>query len=96
MDRRVLRSITEKLGFEVLHMTQLLEELLAQDRLRLGEFSRSVTYHDPCDLGRNSGIYEAPRNVIRSVPGLTLVEMEENLQKVTRSVARKLRDGGRL
>jgi Fe-S oxidoreductase len=72
--------IGQPLGFEVLHMAQLLEELLAQDRLRLGEFSRSVTYHDPCDLGRNSGIYEAPRNVIRSVPGLTLVEMEENRQ----------------
>ena len=72
--------IGQPLGFEVLHMTQLLEELLAQDRLRLGEFSRSVTYHDPCDLGRNSGIYEAPRNVIRSVPGVTLVEMEENRQ----------------
>jgi Fe-S oxidoreductase len=72
--------IGQPLGFEVLHMAHLLEELLAQDRLRLGEFSRSVTYHDPCDLGRNSGIYEAPRNVIRSVPGLTLVEMEENRQ----------------
>jgi Fe-S oxidoreductase len=72
--------IGQPLGFEVLHMAQLLEELLAQDRLRLGEFSRSVTYHDSCDLGRNSGIYEAPRNVIRSVPGLTLVEMEENRQ----------------
>jgi heterodisulfide reductase subunit D len=68
----------EPLGFEVVHLTQLLEELLAQDRLRLGEFPRSVTYHDPCDLGRNSGIYEPPRNVIRSVPGVTLVEMEEN------------------
>jgi Fe-S oxidoreductase/FAD/FMN-containing dehydrogenase len=72
--------IGEPLGFEVLHVSQLLEELLADGRLKLGEFPRSVTYHDPCDLGRNSGIYEAPRNVIRSVPGAKLVEMVENRQ----------------
>jgi Fe-S oxidoreductase len=72
------KIIGEPLGFEVVHMTQLLEELLAQGRLRLGEFSRPLTYHDPCDLGRNSGIYEAPRNVIRGIPGATLVEMKEN------------------
>jgi Fe-S oxidoreductase/FAD/FMN-containing dehydrogenase len=70
----------EPLGFEVVHTSQLLEELLADGRLKLGEFPRPVTYHDPCDLGRNSGIYEAPRNVIQSVPGITLVEMVDNRQ----------------
>ncbi len=74
------KIIGEPLGFEVLHMAQLLEELLTQDRLRLGEFSRPVTYHDPCDLGRNGGVYETPRNVIRRVPGISLLEMEENRQ----------------
>jgi len=74
------RIIGEPLGFEVRHMTELLEELLVQGRIKLGEFPRSITYHDPCDLGRNSGIYDAPRNVIRSIPGVSLVEMEENRQ----------------
>ena len=36
-----------------------------------------MTYHDPCDLGRKSGIFEPPREVLRRVPGFTFVEMQQ-------------------
>jgi Fe-S oxidoreductase len=68
----------EALGFEVLHATEMLEELVAEGKLPLKPLEQIVTYHDPCDLGRASGIYDVPRRVIRAIPGVTLVEMEHH------------------
>ena len=64
-------------GLEALHASECLAELIDQGRLVLRETNLTVTYHDPCDLGRKSGIYEAPRHVLQSIPGLTLVEMSD-------------------
>lgn len=64
--------------FESLHTTQYLWQLIDAGRIRPDkEFKKKVVYHDPCTLGRQSGIYEEPRNILKSIPGLELLEVEE-------------------
>jgi heterodisulfide reductase subunit D len=65
-------------GLEMLHAAEFLADLMDQGRLHLREINQTVTYHDPCDLGRKSEVYEAPRRVLQRIPGLTLVEMSDN------------------
>jgi heterodisulfide reductase subunit D len=70
--------IGEPLGFEVVHETQYLAELARVGAFHLRPLERTVTYHDPCDLGRTSGIYDEPRQLITTIPGIELVEMADN------------------
>lgn len=70
-----------KTNAELLHSTQFMERLIDEERITFSSgFHKTVTYHDPCDLGRNSGVYEAPRNILRKIPGINLVELESNRQ----------------
>ncbi|MBW1798801.1 MAG: (Fe-S)-binding protein [Deltaproteobacteria bacterium] len=63
---------------ELFHDTQFIKRMVEDGTIRLGELNITVTYHDPCDLGRNGGVFDAPREILKSIPGLTLVELENN------------------
>ncbi len=68
-----------ELDFEVVHFYDLVGEQIKDGALKLSRVEeQTVTYHDPCRLGRMAGIYEAPRELIAGMPGMTLVEMERN------------------
>jgi len=64
----------------IMHSTQFISELIANDKLHFPKREVKVTYHDPCHLGRHSDVYDAPRRALLFVPGLELVEMKNSRQ----------------
>ena len=66
-------------NFEVLHYSQLFALLIQQNKLvASNNKNMKVAFHDPCFLGRHNKEYEAPRQILRSIPGVELVEMDRN------------------
>jgi Fe-S oxidoreductase len=64
---------------EVYHHTQLLYDLIMEQRLvPRGRINERLTYHDSCYLGRYNGVYDPPREILKSIPGLEVVEMVRN------------------
>jgi Fe-S oxidoreductase len=67
--------------YEVYHYTQILRLLIGERKLNFSnKFNAKLTFHDPCFLGRHNDEYEAPREVLNSVPGIEFVEMGRNRQ----------------
>jgi heterodisulfide reductase subunit D len=67
--------------FEIVHITELVADLIRQGRLELtAPINRVVTYHDPCRLNKRKGIYESPREILRAIPGLTFKDVDHVTQ----------------
>ena len=65
--------------FETVHHTELLAELIKAGKLTpKKEVNQELTFHDPCYLGRHHGEYNAPRDILQSIPGVKLTEMEKS------------------
>ncbi len=63
-------------GLNVQHYTQVIAEALKKGQIKPSKaINKRVTYHDPCFLGKRNEIYDAPREILRSIPGLEFVEM---------------------
>jgi heterodisulfide reductase subunit D len=82
---KTIRQDYSKVGrvsARVVHVTQFVNELIDQKKIVLERgVEGKITYHDPCHLGRHNKLYEEPRKILESIPGVKLVEMERNREE---------------
>jgi heterodisulfide reductase subunit D len=64
--------------FGIAHASQFVGELVRENKIPMKELSLTVTYHGACDLGRGARVFDEPRDLIRSIPGVKLVELPRN------------------
>jgi glycolate oxidase len=72
MFSRIYKELGIGIPLRVLHISQLLDQALGERKLR--SYKGRFLWHDPCDLGRHSGVYKPPRDVLHRIPELSLVE----------------------
>lgn len=70
-------------NFVVIHHSELISDLINEGKIQLknNELKSKITYHDSCYLGRYNDIYDEPRNTLKKINGVKLVEMERNKEK---------------
>ena len=69
-------------NYNVLHYTQLFSRYIEEGKLEFkGELSKKITYHDPCFLGKQNKIFDEPRHIIQSIPGVEYLEMDRSRER---------------
>jgi Fe-S oxidoreductase len=67
---------------QVVHYTQLLAELIKEGKLPFSQtVKKKVVYHDPCFLGKQNGVFDPPREILRQIPGIELLEFERSREQ---------------